>query len=90
MASVFNTGVAPSFTKEQQKVRRTAWKPNSARMKMQVSGSAVTVYRSPKAQAEFEAKQAQVAMEKAARRMAAVEKAKATRAANAKAKTKKA
>lgn len=88
MASIFNTGVAPSFTKEQQKIRRAAWKPNSVRLKLHAAAQGVVVYRSPAAQAEFEARTAAAAAEKAARRAAAVEKSKATRAANAKAKAK--
>ena len=88
MASIFNTGLVPSFTKEQQKVRRAAWKPNSARIKLVASGDAVAVYRSPKAQAEYEARVAAEAQAKAEKKASALAKAAATRAAKKAAKTK--
>ena len=88
MASIFNTGLVPSFTKEQQKVRRAAWKPNSARVKLAASGDAVAVYRSPKAQAEYDARMVAEAQAKAEKRAAALAKAAATRAAKKAAKTK--
>lgn len=66
MASIFNVGNVPTFTKEQKKIRRLAWKPNTMRLKMQASGP-VFVTRSPKAQAEYEAREAAKAAEKAAR-----------------------
>ena len=81
MASIFNTGLIPTFTKEQQKTRRAAWKPNSVALKMKQSGSAVTVYRSPERQAEWEAEQNAIAAEKLARKMAGIEKRRATLAA---------
>ena len=88
MASIFTTGGIPTFTKEQQKIRRLAWKPNTSRTKAAEAAPAVTVFRSEKAQAEFEAREAAKAAEKVAKRQAAFEKAAATRAANAKTKAK--
>ena len=66
MASIFNTGVAPSFSKEQRKERRLAWKPSSIREKMHTCAPGVVVFRSEKAQAERDAREAQKAAEKAA------------------------
>lgn len=88
MASIFNTGSIPAFSKEQQKIRRAAWKPNSARIEAHESSEPVTVYRSPKAEAERRARlEAEVAA-KAAKRAETLAKMAATREAKNKAKAK--
>lgn len=91
MASIFNTGSVPSFSKEQQKIRRAAWKPSTVRLAMQQSAPAVTVFRSEKAEAEYQARLQMEAAEKAAKvearkaaQVAGRAKAAATRAAKAK------
>lgn len=64
MASVFTSGLVPTFTKEQTKMRRTAWKPSTARLKMQKSGPVTVVFRSETRKVEietFEALQAEAA-----------------------------
>lgn len=56
MASIFVNAKAAVLTKEQKKVRRAAWKPSKARAEMQMSGTTVVIFRSPKAQAEHDAR----------------------------------
>lgn len=88
MGSIFTTGQVPTFSKEQQKMRKAAWKPHSSRVEVVAPGSVVTVYRSPKAQAEYDARMAAEAQAKAEKKAAALAKAAATRAAKKAAKTK--
>lgn len=88
MGSIFAAGQVPTFSKEQQKVRKAAWKPNSAHAAVANPGPAVAVYRSPKAQAEYEARVAAEAAAKAEKRAATLARMAATRAAKKAAKTK--
>lgn len=88
MASIFATGIVPTFSAEQTAIRRAAWKPSTSRLALQVNGEAAVVYRSPKAQAEYEARIAAEAAAKAEKKAAALAKSAATRAANKAAKTK--
>lgn len=84
MGSIFATGKAPVFSKEQQKQRKLAWKPNSAHQKANEDGEGIVLYRSPKAQAEYEARLAAEAQAKAEKRAATLAKMAATRAAKSK------
>jgi hypothetical protein len=88
MGSIFATGQVPTFSKEQQKMRKAAWKPHTSRAEVVAPGSAVAVYRSPKAQAEYEARVAAEAQAKAEKRAATLAKMAATRAAKKAAKAK--
>ena len=77
-------------TPEQKKISSTAWKPSKNRVAMQQSGDCVTVYRSPEAQAAYDAKIAAATNEKAERKAAGIAKRAATLAAKKAAKAKKA
>jgi hypothetical protein len=58
MASPFVSRTAPELTKEQRKQRRLAWKPSSARLKLQKSGDVIVVFRSDARAAELAAQAA--------------------------------
>jgi hypothetical protein len=58
MASPFVSRTAPEMTKEQRKQRRLAWKPNSARLKLQKPGEVTVVFRSEARAAELAAQAA--------------------------------
>lgn len=85
---MFTNRTPAEKTPEQKKIANAAWKPSKTRLAMQQSGEAVTVYRSPEAQAAYDAKVAAAAAEKAARKAAGIAKRAATLAAKKAAKTK--
>ena len=81
MASIFTTGNIPVFSDEQKAIRIAAWKPNSARLKSEQNEDAVVLFRSPKAQAEYDARIQAAAEAKAEKRAATLAKMAATREA---------
>lgn len=87
---MFTNRTPAEQTPEQKKISSAAWKPAKSRIAMQQSGEAVVVYRSPEAQAKYDAKVAAEAAEKLARKEAGAAKRRATLAAKKAAKAKKA
>lgn len=81
---MFTNRTAAEKTPEQKKISSAAWKPAKSRIAMQQSGECVSVYRSPEAQAKYDAKIAAAEAEKQARKEAGAAKRRATLAAKAK------
>lgn len=78
---MFITGNLPALSDAQKLISKAAWRVKDRHAKDRKPSNPVTTYRSPEYQVEFEAKQLQLANERAARRAAGNEKRTATLAA---------